>query len=158
LESKDCENQRHFHLWKQNLQCYGQTEATIAFSASNTFGRTLGMDSNCSWGMPEESWKLSTIRDILACTQGTSKAIDKQMPRLDSAHRIGPNTLLVQILIVVGGCQKLEFKNRENQRHFGLQNENERCYGEMDATVGFSASNRSKYPLGTDSNCSWRMS
>ena len=55
--------------------------------------------------------KNEKIGDILACGTGTSNAMAKWTPRLDSAHQIGPNTLWVWILIVVGGCRKLELKN-----------------------------------------------
>jgi len=102
--------------------------------------------------------KNTKIGDILACGSRTSNAMVKRRPELDSAHQIGLNTLWVRILIVVGGCQKLELKNCENRRRFGLRNENQQCYGEMDTTAGFSASNRSKYALGMDSNYSWATS
>ena len=81
----------------------------------------------------------------------------KRMPRLDSAHQIGLNTLWVWILIIVGGRQKLELENSENRRRFGLRSRNQQFYGQTDATVGFSVFNRSVDAFGTDSNCSWGM-
>ena len=101
---------------------------------------------------------MAEIGDILACGTRTSNAMAKRTPRLDSADRIGVNTPLLWIIIVVGGCQKLGIKNIENWRRFGLWKQNQPCYGETDAMVGFSASNRSKYALGMDSNSSQGMS
>jgi len=98
------------------------------------------------------------IGNVLACGMRTSNAVAKWTPQLDSAHQIGPSTLFVRFLIVVGRCQKLDFKNHENQKRFGLRNENQQCYGQTDATAEFSASNRSKYALVTVSNCSWGTS
>ena len=49
----------------------------------------------------------------MACGSTTSNAVAKRMLQLDLAHGIGPNTPRVWILIVVGGCQKSDFKNRE---------------------------------------------
>jgi len=69
--------------------------------------------------------KIAKIEHVLACATGTSNAMAKWMPRLDSAHQIGLNTLWVWILIVVGGCQSLEFENVENWSRFGLWNEDQ---------------------------------
>jgi len=90
----------------------------------------------------------------LACGMRTSEAMAKRTPRLDLACQIGPNTLWVRILMVVGGWKKLKIKNIENWRRLGLWNENQQCYGQTDTTVGFSTSNRFTGTLGTTSNCS----
>jgi len=97
--------------------------------------------------------KNAKIGNLLACGSRTSHAMAKRTPRLDSAHRIATSTTLEPILIVIGGCQRMELNNCENQRHFELRNENQQCYSQTDTTVGFSASNRFKYTLGRDSNC-----
>src|SRR5437667_5144483 len=95
--------------------------------------------------------KIAEFVDILGCGKTTSDAITKQTPQLDSAHQLGPETTSVEFLIVVGVCRKLEFKNIENWRRFGLQKNNQRCYRQTDISIGFSASNRSRNNLGRDS-------
>ena len=102
--------------------------------------------------------KNAKIGNVLAGGGRTSDPMAKRIPPLDSAHRIGPITLWLGILILFGGCQKLGAKKRENRKHFGLWRQNQRSYGETGTTVGFSASNRSKYALGRDSNSSRGMS
>ena len=49
------------------------------------------------------------------------------------------------------------WENRKNWKWFCLLWKKWWCYGEMDMTVGFSASNRSIYILKREANNSWRM-
>src|SRR6266496_2524254 len=49
------------------------------------------------------------------------------------------------------------WENRKNRKWFCLLWKKWWCYGEMDTTVGFSASNRSIYILKREANNSWRM-
>ena len=59
------------------------------------------------------SLKISKIRDFLAHGRITRDDIDKGTPHLDSTRQVGPETTSVKVLIVVGGCGKLEFKIRK---------------------------------------------
>jgi hypothetical protein len=49
---------------------------------------------------------ISKIADIFTCGEATSKAIGKRRLRLNSAHRLGIETALFGILIVVVGCKQ----------------------------------------------------
>ena len=72
------------------------------------------------------------------------------MLQLDSAHQIGPETTLQSILIVVesgGTVGKTKAGGIFHPRKLGMfyfYLNNQRSYGQIDATGGFSASNWSK--------------
>ena len=58
------------------------------------------MDSN------EGDFQISKIGNVFACSRTTSAAMDKRRPRLDSAHRTGPETHSLRILIIVDGLKR----------------------------------------------------
>src|SRR5439155_177279 len=97
---------------------YGKMDSRIGFSASNRSNYILGRRSNCSWGpvitglKNQRNWsRFNYISTIMS-------AMVKRMAALDSAHQIGPSTLLKDDLIVVWGSSSLDFKKQRNRSRF----------------------------------------
>ena len=85
------------------------------------------------------------------------------MPQLDLTRQIGLGDTLKGVLIVVGsGIARAEEVPADffALRHWGCSSQpciNRQSYGQMDVTVGFSRSERSRNNLGRSSNSSGRM-
>src|SRR5271170_6565887 len=80
-------------------------DGTGGFSASNRSRDNSPRRSDCrgSWLYSGEnkSWRNFSLSPDFACTSTTGSPMDKWMAQADSAHRIGPETSLQSILIVV---------------------------------------------------------
>jgi hypothetical protein len=83
----------------------------------------------------------------------------KQRQQQDSAYQIGPEIPLHGILMIVVSCCTggedvwADFFTLRNWRCSGQPGNNQQSYGQIDVTVGFSRSERSRNNLGRSSNC-----
>ena len=98
-------------MWLKNQRCYGKTETTAGFSASNRSKTNPPRYSNCRlvmlYKVVKKLWAEFFALRLWRCSgqpSTTSRAMDKWMLRLDSADQKGPEITLEGILIVVEGC------------------------------------------------------
>src|SRR5213083_2582580 len=90
---------------------------------------------------------------LYICT--TTGATAKRMAPVDSAHQIGLATLLIDVLTVDEGVSQIGrvFEYGATPSGDMLKRMAQRRYAQTDGTSGFSASNRSSYPLDRRSDC-----
>jgi hypothetical protein len=106
---------------------------------------------------------LGGIFDLFACNSTTKGAIVKWRPQPDSSRQIGPEPAFEGILIIVGsgiaGAEEVwaDFFALGLWRCSGQPCNNQQRYGQIDITVGFSRSERSRNNPGRSSDCSESM-
>ena len=99
---------RAFWLWFFNQWSYGEMDTLARFSAPNRSRNNPQGLSNYSWNLPVVGnlfffeWNFSPPSfERFGYRATTNGAMGKWIPQLDSAHQIGPETTLQDILIVV---------------------------------------------------------
>src|SRR5436190_15444301 len=96
---KNQRNWSRFNLYLHNQGCYGKTDGSIGFSASNRFIHVLGRRSNCSWGLFVSGSKkgiIGKIGDVIEDSSTTSDRNGKRIAAFDSPRKISLNAAMEQ--------------------------------------------------------------
>ena len=84
-----------------------QTRGQRWIQRINRSNYILGKRSNCSWGPVITGLKTSEIKADFDFISTIMSAMVKRTAALDSAHQIGPSTLLKDDLMVAGGSSSV---------------------------------------------------
>ena len=96
---KNQRNWSRFNLYLHNHECYGKTDGSIGFSASDRSIYAPERWSNGSWGLFVSGWKkgvIGKIGDVIGDSSITSDRNGKRIPAFDSPRKISLNAAMEQ--------------------------------------------------------------
>ena len=139
--------QTHYQPYLYNQGRYRKTDSGIGFRASNRPIHVLGRRPNCGWGLIISGIKKFRNRTRFSPYLHNQGRYGKRDGRVGfrasniPIHAVGrrPDCRL--------RCLQVEVEKWRNRGCFCFRIGNQRRYGEMDGTIGFSASNMRIYHL-----------
>jgi hypothetical protein len=102
-----------------NQRSHGQMDMTVRTRASNRSIYDAELQANGSWGMFYGG--AFKVGNVFACGERRNDGIDKRIPPLDRAHRIGLSIMSKERVTVLENVLWGRFekqKNRKNRRRF----------------------------------------